>query len=174
MPGSFGPIRSLISFSRHNHPFIFALLEWISAWMVCIIFQVPIFEVFFGGARHHLRSLAPVMNEYWWLWWPNDIRGTCGPKASWHLSYRWGKPPKKKLTQKTCPDRGLNPAPLRDLFVLSWRSPALSWSLIRGGPPSPCVVKNVCMWSKVNSDSRVPTGHGSLRPGSCESCKMHL
>ena len=24
-----------------------------------------------------------------------DIRGPCGPKVSWHLSYRWGKTPKK-------------------------------------------------------------------------------
>ena len=47
------------------------------------------------GARQHLRSLAPVMNEYGWQWWPNDIRGSWGPKASRHLSYRWGKTPKK-------------------------------------------------------------------------------
>ena len=32
-----------------------------------------------------------------WLWWPSDIRGLCGPKASWHLSHRWGKTPKKPL-----------------------------------------------------------------------------
>ena len=43
-----------------------------------------------------------------WLWGPNDIRGPCGPKASWHLSYRWGEIPKKNLTQKTCPDQGSN------------------------------------------------------------------
>ena len=30
-----------------------------------------------------------------WFWQPNDIRGPCGPKASCHLSYRWGKTPKK-------------------------------------------------------------------------------
>ena len=30
-----------------------------------------------------------------WLWRSNHIRGPCGPKASWHLSYRWGKTPKK-------------------------------------------------------------------------------
>ena len=46
-------------------------------------------------ARQHLRSLAPVMNDDGWFRWPNDIRGPCGPKASWHLSYRWGKTPKK-------------------------------------------------------------------------------
>ena len=22
----------------------------------------------------------------WWLWWPDDIRGPCGSKASWNLS----------------------------------------------------------------------------------------
>ena len=63
--------------------------------------------------RQHLRSLAPVMNEYWWLWRPNDIRGPWGPKASWHLSYRWGKTP-KNLTQETCPHQGSNPGPLCD------------------------------------------------------------
>ena len=47
---------------------------------------------------HHLRSLVPVMNDEWW--WPNDIRGPCGPKASWHLSYRWGKTPKKTSPRK--------------------------------------------------------------------------
>ena len=46
-------------------------------------------------ARQHLRSLAPVMNDDGWLWWPNDIWGPWRPKASWHLSYRWGKTPKK-------------------------------------------------------------------------------
>ena len=30
-----------------------------------------------------------------WIWWPNDIRRPCVPKVSWHLSYRWGKIPKK-------------------------------------------------------------------------------
>ena len=30
-----------------------------------------------------------------WLWWSNDIRRPGGPKASWHLPYRWGKSPKK-------------------------------------------------------------------------------
>ena len=39
--------------------------------------------------------------------------GTVGPKVSWHLSYRWGKP-RKNLTQETCPERGSNPGPLRD------------------------------------------------------------
>ena len=29
-----------------------------------------------------------------WLWRPDDIWGPCGPKASWHSSYKWGKTPK--------------------------------------------------------------------------------
>ena len=37
--------------------------------------------------RQHLRSLAR----------PNDIRGPWGPKASRHLSYRWGKTSPRKL-----------------------------------------------------------------------------
>ena len=64
-------------------------------------------------ARQHLRYLAAVMKEYWWLWWPNDIRGPLGPKVPWHLCYRRGKT-RKNLAQETCPDRGSNPHPLRD------------------------------------------------------------
>ena len=48
-----------------------------------------------------------------WLWRPSDIRGTGGPKVSWHLSYDWGKL-RKNLTQETCPDRWSNPSPLPD------------------------------------------------------------
>ena len=44
-------------------------------------------------------SLAPTQsnmaNMKGWLWRPSDILGPCGPKAPWHLSYRWGKTPKK-------------------------------------------------------------------------------
>ena len=44
-------------------------------------------------------SHAPIhsnkANMKGWLWRPNNIRGRCGPKASRHLSYRWGKTPKK-------------------------------------------------------------------------------
>ena len=33
--------------------------------------------MYIGGfmERQHIRSLAPVMNDYGWWWWPNDIRG---------------------------------------------------------------------------------------------------
>ena len=40
-----------------------------------------------------------------WLWRPNDIRGPCGPKTSWHLSYRWGKTPKKPHQGNLSSDR---------------------------------------------------------------------
>ena len=36
-----------------------------------------------------------MANMEWWLRRPNDIRGPWGPKVSWHLSYKWGKTPKK-------------------------------------------------------------------------------
>ena len=75
----------------------------------CVIQFFNILYIWGFRARQHLRSLAPVMNDDWW--WPNDIRGS---KASRHLSYRWGKTPKKNLTQETWPDRGSNPGPLRD------------------------------------------------------------
>ena len=38
-----------------------------------------------------------------WLWLPNDIRGSCEPKISWHLSYRWGKIPKITSPRKPVP-----------------------------------------------------------------------
>ena len=40
MSGNFKTIRSLISFGHHNHPFIFALWEWMVAWIVRIVFHV--------------------------------------------------------------------------------------------------------------------------------------
>ena len=40
--------------------------------------------------------------ERWWRW-PNDIWGPWGPKVSWHLSYRWGKTPKKTSPKKPVP-----------------------------------------------------------------------
>ena len=50
---------------------------------------------------------APInsnkVNMKGWLWRPNVIRGLWATKASWHLSYRWGKNTRKYHTQETCP-----------------------------------------------------------------------
>ena len=43
----------------------------------------------------HIDIHANKVNMKGWLWQPNDIRGPCGPKASWHLSYRWWNTSKK-------------------------------------------------------------------------------
>ena len=43
----------------------------------------------------HTLSHPKKANMEWWLRRPNDIRGPWGPKVSWHLSYAWGKTPKK-------------------------------------------------------------------------------
>ena len=48
-----------------------------------------------------------------WLWRPNYIRGPGGPKASWHLSYRWGKNPKKPHPGNLSRP-GSNPGALRE------------------------------------------------------------
>ena len=64
-------------------------------------------------ARQHLRSLAPVMNDYGWLLWPNDIRAPWGPKLP-YICLTGEEKPRKNLTQETCPDRGSNPGSLRD------------------------------------------------------------
>ena len=61
-------------------------------------------------ARQHLRSLAPVWNYLWWLWWPTISGDRWGPKFSWHLSYSWRKTPEKTSTRKTDPS-GIEPRP---------------------------------------------------------------
>ena len=43
----------------------------------------------------HTLSHPNKANMEWWLRRPNDIQGPWGPKISRHLSYRWGKTPKK-------------------------------------------------------------------------------
>ena len=48
----------------------------------------------------HTLSHPNKANMEWWLRRPNDIRGPWGPKASRHLSYRWGKTPKKTSPRK--------------------------------------------------------------------------
>ena len=44
--------------------------------------------------KHTLRHPNKA-NMEWWLRRSNDTRGPWGSKVSWHLSYRWGKTPKK-------------------------------------------------------------------------------
>ena len=51
----------------------------------------------------HTLSQTNKANMQWWLRRPNDIRGPWGPKVSWHLSYRWGKTPKKTSPRKPVP-----------------------------------------------------------------------
>ena len=46
-----------------------------------------------------------------WLWWPNVILGLCGPKASWHLPYRWGKTPRKNPHPGNLSRPGIEPGP---------------------------------------------------------------
>ena len=51
----------------------------------------------------HTLSHPNKSNMEWWLRRPNDIRGPWGPKVSWHLSYGWGKTPKKTSPRKPVP-----------------------------------------------------------------------
>ena len=49
-----------------------------------------------NNERRDTSSTHPfILASRRWFWLPNDIRGPCGPKVSWHLSYRRGKTPKK-------------------------------------------------------------------------------
>ena len=75
------------------------------------VFKLSVCMYIWGFREHqHLRSLAPVMNDNWWQWWPNDIRGPWGSKASRHLPYRRGKTPKKP-NQGNLSRRGMEPGP---------------------------------------------------------------
>ena len=56
-------------------------------------------------ARQHLRSLVPVMNEYGWLWWPNDIRGLKLPD----ICLTGEEKPRKNITQETLSRPGIEP-----------------------------------------------------------------
>ena len=62
--------------------------------------------------RHTIH--APIhsnkTNMKGWLWRPHDIRGPCRRKASWHLSYRWGKTPKKSHPENLSRP-GIEPGP---------------------------------------------------------------
>ena len=62
-------------------------------------------------ARQHLRSLAPVIKWRWMIMMAKWYSGTCGPKASWHSSYRWGKTPKKPHPGNLSPP-GIEPVPV--------------------------------------------------------------
>ena len=48
----------------------------------------------------HELIFSNKANMKGWLWRPNDIRGLCGPKAFRHLSYRWGRTPRKISPRK--------------------------------------------------------------------------
>ena len=58
----------------------------------------------------HTLSHPNKANMKGWFWRPNDIRGRCGPKASWHLSYRWRKSRKKLLGKLVPTGDGTRPA----------------------------------------------------------------
>ena len=48
----------------------------------------------------HASIHSNKANMKGWLWRPNDIRGPCVPKTSWHLSYRRGKSPRNTSPRK--------------------------------------------------------------------------
>ena len=75
-----------------------------------------------------------------WLWRPNDIRGPCGPNASWHLSYRWGKTPNKPHSENLSrPGIELRPA--------AWQAgmlpPAPQWWTLTGLTVTKSAVFNI-------------------------------
>ena len=58
----------------------------------------------------HTCSHPNKADMEWWLWRPNNTRGLWGPKVSWHLSYRWGKTPKKPH-RRNLSRPGIEPGP---------------------------------------------------------------
>ena len=70
-----GPQVPRISFGRHNHPFIFALLEWMGAWMVFSFFM---FVLFRRWPRHWADpSFGESLNV---LVWSKKVCIVCDPK----------------------------------------------------------------------------------------------
>ena len=59
-----------------------------------------------------------------WLWRPNDIQGPCGLNLP-DIWLTGEEKPRKNLIQETCPDRELNPGPLRGR-----RACSISYSLL--------------------------------------------
>ena len=56
--------------------------------------RIYIFQVFLG--RVNIQQIIDARNEWvWMIMMAKWYSGTWGPKASRHLSYRWGKTPKK-------------------------------------------------------------------------------
>ena len=69
------------------------------------------FSIWGFRARRHHWSLAHVMNDFCWLWWPMITGDGWGLSFSRHLSYSWGKPPEKsQLGKLTRP--GIEPGPV--------------------------------------------------------------
>ena len=103
-------VRSLTRMSRLNYQTWWFNLTWSliqewqlnSTWEYCFLFVLTI------------ENMA--------LWRPNDIRESCGPKASRHVSYKWGK------TQKLTSRRKLLPVEDRTLALCVTRSQAIAWS----------------------------------------------
>ena len=89
-------------------------MEGLPGWVICSMPGATSETAQTWKTIHTRHTLihSNKANMKWWLWRPNDIRGPCGPKVSWHLSYRWGKL-RKNIIQETCPDRS-NPGPLGD------------------------------------------------------------
>ena len=86
-------------------------MEGLSGWVISPMPGPP------PRQHKHERQYTSIntnkANMEWWLRRPNDIQGPCGPKVSRHLSYRWGKTPRKPHPGNR-PDRGSNSGPLRD------------------------------------------------------------
>ena len=62
-------------------------------------------------ARLHQRSLAPVWNDFWWLWWPM-ISGDVWDLSLPDICLTVEEKPRKNLNQENWSDRGSNPGPL--------------------------------------------------------------
>ena len=68
-------------------------------------------------ARQHPRSLAPVMNDFWWFWWPIISGDGCGLRFP-DICLTVEENPGKNFNQENWPDRGSNQAPRWEATVL--------------------------------------------------------
>ena len=91
---------------NHIHTFLTNKdMEDLPGWVISSMLGPP--PRLHKHERWYTSMHAPIhckkANMKGWLWRPNDTRGHCRPKASWHLSYRWGKTPKKSSPRKLVP-----------------------------------------------------------------------
>ena len=109
----------------------------------------------------HTLSHPNKANMEWWWRRPNHIRGPWGPKVSWHLSYRWGKTPKKPHPGNLS-RLGIEPAPAAwQARMLPLAPKRWTWCMIMmakwySGKHGGLKLPNICLTGEENPERTSP------------------